>query len=133
MGRSRQKYYFIILAATVSIGVGGVLQSKVDAVSGEAKIVQLSAPIVTNVEQVTALTGDTGAIVQQLAAAQTSKPIAPVSYTSQQISSKLRDELFAVAAVTTILGAAIYAMTFTNISPKSATMQTSRRPLFVKQ
>ncbi len=132
MRRSRQKHYFIVLAVVVSFGVGGVVSSRANAVSGETKTVQLSAPNVTNVEQVTALTTDTGAIVQQVAAAQTSKPIAPVSYTSKQISSKIRDEFFAIAAITVIIGSAIYAMTFTNISSKAAPMKTSRRPLFVK-
>lgn len=91
---------------------------------------QTSATPVSNVEQVTPATRDTGSIVKQVASAQTAKSIAPVSYTSKQISPEVRDELFAIAAVTTIVGAATYAMTYTIATQPARNL--SRRPLYIK-
>lgn len=91
---------------------------------------QLSATPVAKVESVTSATSDTGAIVKQVASAQTTRSIAPVSYTSNQISSELRDELFAIAAVVTIIGSAVYAMTYTVAS--NSLPVVSRRPLYIK-
>ncbi len=91
---------------------------------------QLSATPVQKVEAVTPATRDTGTILKQVASAQTAKSIAPVTYTSNQISSEIRDELFAVAAVITIIGAASYGMTFaTSSRPVPA---VARRPLYIK-
>ncbi|MBI3889419.1 hypothetical protein HY312_02495 [Candidatus Saccharibacteria bacterium] len=97
---------------------------------GQTTSSQLSATPVQRVETVTPATRDTGTIVKQVASAQTTKSIAPVSYPSNRISTELRDELFAAAAVITIIGAASYGMTFA--AAASPVPAVSRRPLYVK-
>lgn len=97
---------------------------------GQTSSSQLSATPVQRVEAVTPATRDTGTIVKQVASAQTTKSVAPVSYPSNRISTEMRDELFAAAAVITIIGAASYGMTFAvAATPVPA---VTRRPLYVK-
>lgn len=82
------------------------------------------------VQAVTPATADTGAIVKQLAAAQTNRAIVPVTYASSRIGSDIRDELYAVASVIVVVGMALYGMTFVRSSRSIPAVQ--RRPLYIK-
>ncbi|RYF29270.1 MAG: hypothetical protein EOO17_01920 [Chloroflexi bacterium] len=90
----------------------------------------VSAPPVASVPAVTAATTDTGGIARQVAAAQTSRSINPVEYTSGRIGTEFRDELYALAAVTLVVGMSLYGMTFLGVA--RTVPAVSRRPLYIK-
>lgn len=90
----------------------------------------ISAPAVEAVQSVTPATTDTGAIARQVAAAQTSRSINPVEYSSTRISADFRDELYALAAVILLVGVSLYGMTYLGVA--RSVPAESRRPLYIK-
>lgn len=108
-----------------------VAQSSQPGSEGVGKFVQTTAvDSIPPVQAVTPETPDTGVIVRQLAVAQTSRTIVPVTYSSSQIGTDIRDELYAISSVIVIVGVALYGMTFLG-SARSAQV-AQRRPLYIK-